>query len=123
MTIDFANYFDLQSQERGARGQGFADPGKKLLVIPQYLALVLGIGVQPFLAAYQATGKWSLLGLWGWVVFAVIVGLIIFPSVYKNSFDTSKPIFVQFCMIFAAGMGWESLLSTAGTVAGAGAGA
>jgi hypothetical protein len=43
----------------------------------------------------------------------VIAGLAILPSVYKNTIDPEKPLPIQLCVLFVAGMGWESLLSTA----------
>jgi hypothetical protein len=86
--------------------------------LPQYLTLVLGIVVQPFFAAYQQSGQWNFNGITGRVLFAAIVGLVVFPAVYKRAFDPDKPLFVQLCAIFAVGMGWESLLRTALKVAG-----
>lgn len=79
----------------------------------QYLVLVLGIVIQPFFANYQATHNWNFAGFWGWLLFSVIAGLAILPGVYKNSIDPEKPLLVQLCVLFVAGMGWESLLSTA----------
>jgi len=80
----------------------------------EYLALVLGIFVQPCLANYQKTGAWSLAGWSGWAIFAIIVGLLIFPAAYNNAFAPTKPLFVQLCAIFAAGVGWQSLFETVG---------
>lgn len=106
-------YFDLQSARRG-RAAGYRG-GASLSVFRQYFSLVLGIAAQPFLAQFQITHKWSLdYGEWvSWLVYAIITGLLIFPAVYKNAFDPGKPHFVQFCAIFAAGVGWKSLLTAA----------
>ena len=103
------SYFDLSPKERGA------EPQKPSLLPwwPQYLTLVLGITVQPFFEAYQKTAHWDIHGPIGRFIFALIVGILIFPSVYKGAFDPEKPIFTQLCAIFAAGMGWQSLLHTA----------
>ena len=103
-------YFDLNSKIR-LLGKG----EENLHWLPQYIAVVLGVIVQPFLNVYRQTGIWNFDGLPGRVLFAVFIGIIIFPSVYKNSFDPKKPIFVQFCAIFVLGIGWESLL---GSIAG-----
>lgn len=107
-------YFDLTPLERGAQ------PRHPVLLPwwPQYLTLVLGISVQPFFEAYQRTSRWDVNGPVGRLVFALIVGVLIFPSVYKGAFDPDKPIFTQLCAIFAAGMGWQSLLHTAAVTAG-----
>lgn len=111
-------YFDLASEQRSRGAVSRSADGQPLHWFWQYLALVLGIIVQPFLAAYQQLGHWQLTGLPGRTLFALLVGLVVFPGVYKNAFDPGKPIFVQFCAIFAAGMGWESLLRTAVKAAG-----
>jgi len=109
-----ANYFNI------AKAEPQAAPTKKqgLPVLVQYVALLLGIVVQPFFARFQETGSWSLELTWGWILFAVIVGLVVFPAVYRRSFGADKPAFVQFCVTFAGGMGWESLLSTGAKAAG-----
>jgi hypothetical protein len=113
-------YFDLQSARRQqkAMAQAKGQPGPSLPVIPQYLALVLGIAVQPYLSAYQKSHVWDLGGWQGWLVFAFLVGLVVFPAVYKKTFDPQSPLFLQFCAIFSAGMGWQSLFATAMAVAG-----
>ncbi len=46
-------------------------------------------------------------------MFAIFVGTVIFPAVYKTAFDPTKPIFVQLCAIFTSGLGWQALLQTA----------
>jgi len=81
----------------------------------QYIAVLLGIIVQPYLAAYQSTGNWNIQGIWGQVLASVIIGFVIFPSVYKNTIDPTNPPFVQFCLLFVAGMGWQNLLDGART--------
>jgi hypothetical protein len=110
-------YFDLLSEVR-ARGAEGKNEVKSLHWLPQYLVLTLGIVVQPFFSAYQQTGHWVFGGLLGRILFACIVGLIVFPAVYKKAFDPAKPLFVQLCAIFAVGMGWESVLKTAAKAIG-----
>jgi hypothetical protein len=105
-------YFDLVSELRPRYATATAEREKSLHWLPQYVALFLGILVQPFLATYQATGSWDLSGFTGRIFFSLIVGIIIFPSAYKSAFDPQKPMFVQLCVILASGMGWESLLKT-----------
>jgi hypothetical protein len=105
-------YFDLASELRPRRAEAMAE-GKTLHWFPQYIALVLGVIVQPFFAAYQQSGQWNFSGFTGRLLFALIVGIVVFPAVYKRAFDPEKPLFVQLCAIFAVGMGWESLLRTA----------
>lgn len=111
-------YFDLQSKRRGMalfQGSDGGGSNQDLTVIPQYVFLVFGIFVQPYFEKYRATGSWafSQSAAIGWLVFAAIAGLIVFPSVYRRAFDAGQPKFVQFCVIFAGGMGWTALLETA----------
>ncbi len=117
---ELIRYFDLQSGSRRQKvvAQSKGESGPSLPVIPQYLALVLGIAVQPYLSAYQKSHAWNVSGWQGWLVFAFLVGLVVFPAVYKKTFDPQSPLFLQFCAIFAAGMGWQSLFATAMTAVG-----
>ncbi len=108
-------YFDLQAASRLTMPKGQAAVrGKLLPVLPQYAALILGIAVQPYLTMFQLSGHWQLTGWPQWLAFAAIVGIIVFPGVYKRSIDPGKPLFVQLCVIFSAGIGWQSLFTTAG---------
>lgn len=83
----------------------------------QWLALFAGVLIQPFFQAYQATHKWQWAGFSGWALFALITSILIFPAVYRKAFDRDKPVIVQVGPIFAAGLGWQSLLTTAVKVA------
>lgn len=110
-------YFDLQSHQRGkavAQGAPAEGSGATLHVFPQYIALVLGIFIQPYFDQYRATNQWNV--DWshavGWAVFSALVALFIFPTVYRKSFDAGQPIFVQFCVIFVAGIGWKTVFTT-----------
>ena len=114
-------YFDLMSNVREGINRGVAvardgqiteQPPKMPAVWPQYLALILGILIQPFFMAYQQTGAWNFEGFVGRILFALICGIMILPAVYKNTFDETKPILLQFCTLFVSGMGWQSLLGT-----------
>ena len=114
MINDLIRYFDLQSEKRPAIPKAHADSGgPSFPVLPQYFALVVGIAVQPFLSKYQQTKVWDISGWEGWIVFSLIVGLVVFPLVYKRSFDPQSNLFVQLCAIFASGLGWQSLMQTA----------
>jgi hypothetical protein len=104
-------YFDLASEIRPATAGAYADTGETTFHwAPQYLALLVGIITQRFFTIYIQTGSWNLGGFWGWFVASVILALMAFPAVYKATFDPKKPLFVQLCVIFASGMGWESLV-------------
>jgi hypothetical protein len=75
--------------EAGQTAEGTPEPPEFWL--PQYLALILGIFVQPYFDQFRETHKWTLPSLGegtGWFAFAVIAGLIAFPAsagVYTSS--------------------------------------
>ena len=109
-------YFDLASETRPKKAISVADgAGKPAPWIPQYIALVLGIVVQPPFEHFRNTNPhvWAFQSIPAWIPFALIVAVVIFPALYKNAFDPTKPIFVQLCTIFASGLGWQALLETA----------
>ena len=107
-------YFDLASELRPKRAQAksASEKQKELHWFPQYASLLLGIIVQRFFQQYLSTGIWNLSGFWGWVIASCILAISVFPGVYKKTFDPEKPIFLQLCVIFALGMGWQSLVGT-----------
>jgi hypothetical protein len=122
MLNSLIRYFDLQSHRRAT----IATPhsGQALLpapVLPQYVALALGVIVQPFLAHYIEHKVWNVaLGsIAGQIVFGFIMAACIFPGIYKNAFDAAKPLFVQLCAIFTAGIGWQSLFKAGAKITGA----
>jgi len=110
-------YLDLRNQTGKLRKRPVAEREltdavpSALGVWMQYLAIVLGIIVQKYWSQFHSTGQWDFAGLWGWLLFALITALVIFPAVYKNTMDPTQPLFVQFCLVFTAGMGWQALVS------------
>lgn len=113
-------YFDLASQYRpgGSRAVS-ATAMVKVHTAYQYLALLAGIAVQPYFLRYMTTRQWDVTGFWGWVIASIIIAVMAFPAVYKSSFDATKPIFVQLCVIFTAGTGWQTIVSSALKATGA----
>lgn len=107
-------YFDINSDIRPTRAQGVADSEgqRKIRAWPQWLVLFAGVLIQPFFDGYKQTHHWQWQGLWGWVLFACITAFLAFPAVYRNSFDADKPLGVLLAPIFAAGIGWQSVIST-----------
>lgn len=79
----------------------------------QYLVLLAGIVIQPYFAHFQQHKVWDFTAVPGWILFSAIVALVTFPAVYKNSFDPSRPMGIQLIPIFTAGLGWQSLFTTA----------
>jgi hypothetical protein len=123
MTIaPILRYFDLQSHRRPVHGPRRSDgPMQPAPVIPQYLALAAGVAVQPFLSLYIEQRVWgiTLTATLAQVAFGLVMAVCIFPGVYKNAFDPAKPLFVQLCAIFTAGIGWQSLFKTGAKLVGA----
>jgi hypothetical protein len=62
---------------------------------------------------YRQHGAWDLSRAVSRVPFALLVGLAVFPAVYRRTLDPEKPLFVQLCLVFAAGLGWQSLWALA----------
>lgn len=113
---NLTRYFDLASWSRAKDAR--SDPTKRPAVLPQYLALALGVFAEPLIKRYAAEQTFGL----DWqsagpaVLFGLLIALAIFPAVYRNAFDPERPLFVQLCAIFASGIGWQSLFQ-AGTTA------
>lgn len=107
-------YFDLGYDHESFKLQSSEPPPAQVARWwPQYLALVAGIIAQRFLSAYLQTGRWQLQGFWAFTVAAIIIGILGFPAVYRHSVDPEKHGVVQLCVIFSAGMGWQSLVKLA----------
>jgi hypothetical protein len=118
-TNKIISYFDLTSDysKNGPRAVSTSDE-KKIHWFPQYIALVLGIIVQPFLQQYMATGNWDFNGFLGRVLASLIIGIMGFPAVYKRVYDQRTSILIiQLFTLFTAGMGWNTLCNTALTAA------
>lgn len=107
-------YFDLQSENRRVSATGQASKGH-LPVLPQYLAVCLGIMIEPYINSYIATGAFN----WVWsvaedrAIFAVLVGILIIPAIYKSSFDAKRPVLIQLAALVPMGMGWQTFFAAA----------
>jgi hypothetical protein len=103
MLDSIVNYFDLSAS--------FAGEGPThALVWPQYLMAVIGVLIEPYLREYIATGKWTFSGFWGRTAFALIIGLMILPALYRSTFDPTKPEWVQVVALLPMAMGWRTLV-------------
>jgi hypothetical protein len=114
-----ARYFDILSDARPdvarSGNVALAETAKteNLSWIPQWLALLAGVVIQPYFAGYQKTSSWAFAGFWGWLAASAIIALVVFPAVYRGAFDPTKPWIVQIVPIFTAGLGWNTLFLTA----------
>lgn len=107
--MSVSTYFDLRdSATSNETSNGLASS------LPQYVAVALGVLVQPFYDAMRASaGKPSATLTWQVAIFSLIVAAMIFPAIYRAAWNTQQPRFVQYCSIFAAGVGWQSLIKMA----------
>ncbi|HEY6252271.1 MAG TPA: hypothetical protein VI685_20130 [Candidatus Angelobacter sp.] len=120
LLTNLARYFDINSDLKDQENRLESQSGRKLALgskrrvtaWPQWLALFAGVLIQPFFHEYQVSRHWNFNGLGGWAIFSLIASILIFPVVYRTAFDDKKPVVVLLAPIFAAGLGWESLLAT-----------
>lgn len=110
-------YFDLNREARAKSVSAVRDDAKhdgpSVPAWLQYIALIAGIIIQPSFAAYQQSHTWSSPYGPGYLLFSAIVGVIIFPAVYRKTFDDTNPRLLSIAAIFTAGLGWQTLLATA----------
>jgi magnesium-transporting ATPase (P-type) len=79
-----------------------------------FATLTLSIIASRFIDYYRAAIFWSPFRDWQYLFFALIVSLLAFPIVYRKAQSSrNEPLLVQLGVIFAAGLGWEKMLSTA----------
>jgi hypothetical protein len=78
-----------------------------------FVTLTLSIIASRFIDYYRAAISWSPFRDWQYLLFALIVSLLAFPIVYRKAQSSrNEPLLVQLGVIFAAGLGWEKMLST-----------
>jgi hypothetical protein len=106
-------YFDLNNTTGAVRPKAYASDGKILHAAWQYVALALGVFVEKYWSQYRQTQDVSLTSAPLHLLFSLITALILFPGAYKNSFNPGQSPFVQFCVVFAAGIGWQSVINNA----------
>jgi hypothetical protein len=114
MLNNLIRYFDINSNLRPKLAKAVSEDAKQRTISawPQWFVLYAGVLVQPFFDGYKQTHHWVWQGFWGWVLFACITAFLAFPAVYRNSFDGDKPLGVLLAPIFAAGIGWQSVIGT-----------
>lgn len=78
-----------------------------------FATLTVSIIASRFIDYYRAAISWSPFRDWQYLLFALIVSLLAFPIVYRKAQSSrNEPLLVQLGVIFAAGLGWEKMLST-----------
>lgn len=81
----------------------------------QFLAIALGIFAQP-LAAQLRRGSDPTIDFsfasFGWLVGSVVLAIIVFPAAYRPQAPSPQPGWVQFCVLFGAGVGWQATFDT-----------
>lgn len=84
--------------------------------LPQWLSLFVGVLIQPFFTYFKENGNindWSeVYSNYYYIIFGIVIATIIFPSVYRSTFDTDRPKFLQIIPIFTAGLGWQTMVDS-----------
>jgi hypothetical protein len=107
-------YFDINSEiKRAAVPTATGAAKSELPWIPQYLALTLGVFLQPYMAHYRFAGVWDFDGGWGRLLFSFLVAFGLFPIVYKKVITRKVPLIALLGTIFISGLGWQSMFDTA----------
>ncbi|MCU0286076.1 MAG: hypothetical protein MUF15_06720 [Acidobacteria bacterium] len=119
MANKIVNYFRLfdskQVKEReaavAANAPGTSHP--TLWNIAHFFCLLLGIASYPFVIAFQNGKLASFTISIPLIFFSFIVAAAIFPAVFKKTFNTTDPGFIQLCVTFTSGIGYQSLFLSA----------
>ena len=86
----------------------------------QWLALFAGVLVQPFYAFYKEVKNFGSPGEvyqdYYFIIFALIVSVVAFPTVYRTAFDANRPKWMQLIPVFTAGLGWQTIVDSASEV-------
>ncbi|NVJ98786.1 MAG: hypothetical protein HWE25_11570 [Alphaproteobacteria bacterium] len=86
--------------------------------MPQYLAFSVGILAEPFftlVGANHAPAEASTIV--SRLLFAMVIGLLLLPNVYKAIFNPAKAVGLQMLILCLLGLGWQSLFKVVGTAA------
>ncbi len=75
-----------------------------------YLAVVLGILAVPLIKDVALTIP-DALSVRN-VIVALVIGLAIFPTAYRNAFDTTAPLLSQAGVAIMTGIGWQNIVDT-----------
>ena len=116
-----ARYFSFgrPSVPRGARAMSDTPqppPTFPLLAIGwQYLGVLLGIFAQPIIVQRKKGGPSDIrfdFASIGYLVASIVVAIVIFPGIYRPMPPATHPRFVQFCILFGAGIGWQAIFDS-----------
>lgn len=109
------NYFDLFAR-RPARVQAAPSLPSFLRQLVIYASVVVGILVLPLIrdVALSIDAAFS----WRNVIIALVVGLGIFPTAYRNAFNQDSPLLSQAGVAVMAGFGWENVFKAAAKATG-----
>ncbi|MCT8340293.1 hypothetical protein MG296_09530 [Flavobacteriaceae bacterium TK19130] len=113
--MGYFNIYRNQASTEIYKSEGNAETNKAPHSIFQWLALLLGVLIEPFFSYFSEHAtfhfKEAYTSNYFWV-FALIVAIVTFPSVYRSAFDDNKPKWVQMIPIFTAGLGWQTLVKS-----------
>jgi hypothetical protein len=80
--------------------------------------LLLAIVASRYLDLYQNNVVgWNTVD-WGYLLFAAIVSLLVFPVAYQKALhNRNDPVLVRLGLVFSVGIGWQRVLSTVADLA------
>ena len=83
-----------------------------------YTALLLGILANGYLVAARTRRRYSI--SWQRFVASAVIAIVAFPTIYEGAqANLGQPTLVQLALIFASGLGYESVFSGIAGMAGA----
>ncbi len=117
MANTLTSYFKLYRNAAVKDARGAETQPSLLWSLVHYIVLALGIIAYPFVEAYTS-GKISSFDLSiPMILFALIVAMAIYPTVFKKSFNTEEPGLVQLSITFASGLGYQSIFTLGASAA------
>jgi hypothetical protein len=108
--MNLSAYFDLRVPPAPSPPVRAATAGAFAASLAQYAAVLLGVVAQPFFDAFGTGTTMPTSPLWQLAGFSLVVTTLIFPGIYRSAWNANQPRFVQYCTIFASGVGWQSLI-------------
>ncbi len=114
--MSLKSYFDLFRKPIATARMDGDQPPNHPNPLPQWIALFLGVLIQPFFSYFKKYGgnniQWGEIYQDYYILFGIIVAVIVFPSVYRVAFDTNRPKFLQIIPIFTTGLGWQTMVDS-----------
>lgn len=118
----FKNYFRFGRHKPSGRAVGVGSRATTLgghhpllHISLQFVAIVMGIFAQPVVVQARHGGATAIdfsFAKSGWIVASLVIAIVVFPGAYRPQNPSPQPRFVQFCVLFGAGIGWQAIFDT-----------